>query len=114
MTVQDESAATTTHGATLTDAAAAMGSWRFADDERMLLELACGVNVALCYGGRLAKALGRSVRPEDKIVIAVCGGSNVTLDMISQWKQEFGHLVDEPSRSEQKVVASATSMPNGN
>lgn len=93
----------------LTDAEAAMGSWRFADDERILVELSCGVNLALCYGGRLEKALGRPVKTEDKVVIVVCGGSNVSVDMINTWKQEFGHLNDDISKGEQQIVPSATS-----
>jgi len=93
----------------LTDAEAAMGSWRFADDERILVELSCGVNLALCYGGRLQKALGRPIRAEDKVVIVVCGGSGVSVDMINTWKQEFGHLNDDISSGEQAVVPSATS-----
>jgi len=96
-----------TRSAVLTDAEAAMGSWRFADDERILVELACGVNVALCYGGRLAKALGRPVKPDEKVVIVVCGGSNVTIDMINTWKQEFGLLSDDIALSEQRTVPSA-------
>jgi L-serine/L-threonine ammonia-lyase len=75
---------------TLSDAEAAMGCWRFADDERIMVELACGVNLALCYDGRLEKALGRKVRPDDKVVIVVCGGSNVTVDMLANWRKEYG------------------------
>ena len=97
--------------AVLTDGEAAMGSWRFADDEKMLVELACGVNVALCYGGRLEKALGRKVRPEEKVVIVVCGGSNVTTAMVEGWRQEFGHLGDE--KAIQEDVPSAKTGPNG-
>lgn len=67
-----------------------MGCWRLADDERLMVEMACGVNVALCYDGRLEKVLGRKVRPEEKVVIVLCGGSNVTFDMLSKWKDEFG------------------------
>jgi len=96
--------------AVLTDAEAAMGSWRFADDERILVELACGVNVALCYGGRLAKALGRPVKPDDKVVIVVCGGSNITIDMINKYKQEFGLLDDDITTSEQQNVPSAAAL----
>lgn len=77
----------------LSDAEAAMGCWRFAEDERMLVEPACGVNLALCYGDRLKKALGRSVRPDDKIVIVVCGGQNTSVDMINTWKQEYGSAI---------------------
>jgi L-serine/L-threonine ammonia-lyase len=78
--------------AVYTDAEAAMGCWRFADDERMMVELSCGVTVALCYGGRLQRALGRPVDPEDKVVLVVCGGHGVTLGMIEQWRQEFGNV----------------------
>lgn len=63
----------TVRSVVLPDAEAAMGCWRLADDERIMVELACGVNVALCYDGRLEKALGRPVQPEDKIVIVLCG-----------------------------------------
>ena len=76
--------------AVLSDAEAAMGCWRLADDERILVELACGVNLALCYGGRLKTALGRPVHPDEKVVLVVCGGQAVTTSMIEQWRQEFG------------------------
>jgi L-serine/L-threonine ammonia-lyase len=74
----------------LPDAEAAMGCWRLADDERFMVELACGVNVALCYDGRLERALGRKVRKDDKVVIVLCGGSNVTVEMLAGWRKEFG------------------------
>lgn len=73
----------------LPDAEAAMGCWRLADDERIMVELACGVNVALCYDGRLEKALGRKVKKDNVIVIILCGGSNVTVDMLAKWREEF-------------------------
>ena len=44
----------------LEDREAVMGCWRLADDERLLVEPACGVNVALCYDGRLKKTLARA------------------------------------------------------
>ncbi|KAF2015841.1 tryptophan synthase beta subunit-like PLP-dependent enzyme [Aaosphaeria arxii CBS 175.79] len=76
----------------LPDAEAAMGCWRLADDERIMVELACGVNVALLYDGRLEQALGRPVRKEDKVVVVLCGGSNVTIDMLGQWREEYAWL----------------------
>ncbi|KAF2809883.1 tryptophan synthase beta subunit-like PLP-dependent enzyme [Mytilinidion resinicola] len=74
----------------LPDAEAAMGCWRLADDERLMVELACGVNVALCYDGRLEKALRRKVRPDEKVVVVLCGGSNVTAEMLHGWREEYG------------------------
>ncbi|KAF2725407.1 tryptophan synthase beta subunit-like PLP-dependent enzyme [Polychaeton citri CBS 116435] len=76
----------------LSDAEAAMGCWRLADEERILVELACGVSVALCFGSRLEKALGRPVRPDDKVVMVVCGGSNISTDMMEAYKAQFGDV----------------------
>ncbi|EMC91386.1 hypothetical protein BAUCODRAFT_152648 [Baudoinia panamericana UAMH 10762] len=98
--------------AVLTDAEAAMGCWRFADDERMLVELACGVNVALCYGGRLEKALGRPVRKDEKVVIVVCGGQNVTTEMVEGWRQQFGDLDKEGSDGHIATIPSAATAPD--
>jgi len=76
----------------LSDAEAAMGCWRLADDERMVVEMACGVNVALCYGDRLQQALGKPLRPDSKILIILCGGGNVTIDTLIEWKSQFGYI----------------------
>ncbi|PSN65361.1 tryptophan synthase beta subunit-like PLP-dependent enzyme [Corynespora cassiicola Philippines] len=79
----------------LSDAEAAMGCWRLADDERIMVEMACGINVALCYDGKLERALGRRVRPDDKVVIVLCGGSNVTVDMLAKWREEYSYVVEK-------------------
>lgn len=73
----------------VSDAEAAQACCRFADDERILVELACGAALALCYDGRLKKALGRPVYKDDKVVIVVCGGSAVNTSIIEHWKEEF-------------------------
>ncbi|KAK0297154.1 Mevalonate kinase [Friedmanniomyces endolithicus] len=100
--------------AVLTDAEAAMGCWRFADDERTLVELACGVNVALCYGGRLEKALGRPVGREEKVVIVVCGGQNVTTSMVEGWRLECGDLDRAvTTNGHAESVPSTVTAPNG-
>lgn len=97
----------------LPDAEAAMGCWRLADDERIMVEMACGVNVALCYDGRLEKALGRKVRPDDKIVIILCGGSNVTVDMLAKWRKEFGWVEQEVRKeSTNGIVPSEVTAPH--
>lgn len=72
-----------------------MGCWRLADDERIMVELACGVNVALCYGGRLERALGRKVGREEKVVVVLCGGSGVTVDLLARWRREYAYLDGE-------------------
>lgn len=76
----------------LSDAEAAMGAWRLADDERFMVELACGVNVALCYDGRLERALGQTLQSDDGVVVVLCGGSVVTLEMLMKWREEFGDV----------------------
>lgn len=88
----------------LPDSEAAMGCWRLADDERIMVELACGVNVALCYGGRLERALGRKVRPDEKVVIVLCGGSNVTVDMLAEWRSEYAYLDVEAEAEKEKEI----------
>lgn len=85
----------------LSDAEAAMGCWRLADDERIMVELACGVNVALCYDGRLERALGRKVRPDEKVVIVLCGGSIVTVDMLAEWRSQYSYLEDVEAATEE-------------
>ncbi|KAF1836628.1 tryptophan synthase beta subunit-like PLP-dependent enzyme [Decorospora gaudefroyi] len=86
----------------LPDAEAAMGCWRLADDERIMVELACGINVALCYDGRLEKALGRPVKPEDKVVVVLCGGSNVTSQMLCAWRNEYAYIEEETEERRRK------------
>jgi L-serine/L-threonine ammonia-lyase len=98
--------------AVFTDAEAAMGCWRFADDERILVELACGVSVVVCYGGRLKRALGRTVSMDEKVVIIVCGGSNVSTAIIEGWRKEFGDLDKEVEMNGRvNVVPSSTTAP---
>ncbi|KAF2750023.1 tryptophan synthase beta subunit-like PLP-dependent enzyme [Sporormia fimetaria CBS 119925] len=76
----------------LTDEEAKMACWRLADDERLMVELACGVNVALCYDGRLERVLGRRVDRDECVVIVLCGGSGVTVDLLEEWKRETAAL----------------------
>ncbi|GIZ49158.1 hypothetical protein CKM354_001219400 [Cercospora kikuchii] len=80
----------TVHSIVLSDAEAAMGCWKLWDDEKILVEAACGVNTALCYGGRLERALGRKPRKDEIVVIEVCGGSNTSREIIEEWRREFG------------------------
>ena len=94
----------------LGDEEAAMGCWRLADDERVMVELACGVGVALCYDGRLEEALGRKVAKEEKVVVVLCGGSNVTVDMLAKWREEFG-WVEKEVQGKGGMAPSAVTAP---
>jgi L-serine/L-threonine ammonia-lyase len=77
----------------LCDAAAAMGSVCFADDERILVEAACGVSIAPAYDDSLHRllfpCLTRLQFSKQNIVIVVCGGSNVTLKILEQYKEVY-------------------------
>ncbi|KIX00138.1 uncharacterized protein Z518_10275 [Rhinocladiella mackenziei CBS 650.93] len=78
----------------LEDAEAAMGCWRLADDERIIVEPACGVSVALAYDGRL-KQLMRGVDKDKKVVIIVCGGSKISLDTLVQYRARYSERAKE-------------------
>lgn len=77
--------------AVLTDAVAAMGCWELADHENILTELSCGVNVAMCYDGRLSAALGRELKKDEAVVIVICGGRNVTLEKLAAYRSKYGN-----------------------
>ena len=79
---------TNVRSAVLGDEEAVMGCWQLADDERVLVEPACGVNVAPCYNGRLKKLLPE-LTPESKVVIVLCGGANVTLEALMEWREDW-------------------------
>jgi len=68
----------------LKDSDAMEGCVRFADDERIMVETACGVCLALCYNGKLKNILP-DLNEKSKVVIVVCGGSNVTVGMLHKW-----------------------------
>ena len=79
----------------LSDAEAAMGCWRLADDERLIVEPACGVNVAMCYDGRLKRLLSH-LTEDSKVVIVVCGGSDITFEELNRLRGKYG-AVEEGS-----------------
>ena len=89
------------------DKEAAMGCWRFLDDERIMVEPSCGASIAVCYDGKLKQILP-DLRPDSKVVIIVCGGSAITLDLIMEYKRTFGDL-DESTRD--PIVPSSTTEP---
>ena len=97
----------------LSDAEAAMGCWRLADDERMIVEAACGVNAAVCYDERLKKLLP-DLQPESKVVVVVCGGSNITLETLMAYRREYG-WVEQKTTDDEEVPStlSAPSKSNG-
>jgi len=75
----------------LLDEEAGIACVRFADDERIMLEIACGINVATCYNGRMKKFVP-NLCPDSNVVIIVCGGSNINGEMMRKYKDDWGHL----------------------
>jgi L-serine/L-threonine ammonia-lyase len=61
---------------------------RFSQDHRMLVEPACGAALAVAYSERLREQFLKDV--DGPIVLEVCGGSGVNLDLLHMWKAEFG------------------------
>lgn len=72
----------------LSDREAKEGCVRFADDERIMVEASCGVSLALCYGGRLKKMMPE-LTENSKVVIVVCGGKNITANMLQTWGEHL-------------------------
>ena len=79
--------------ATLTDAEAAMGCWKLAETEKMIVEMACGVNVAVCFGHKLERILGRKLGEDEEVVVVVCGGSDITLEGLVDMKARYADEV---------------------
>lgn len=88
----------------LTDAEAAMGCWRLADDERLLVEPACGVSVATCYDGRLNSTLVPGLNEDSKVVVVICGGSIISLEMLVEWRARYGDVQVERERASLEEV----------
>jgi L-serine/L-threonine ammonia-lyase len=76
------------HCIVVSDAEAVDACWRFADEERMLVEPACGAALAVVYSGKLKDAMPE-LRPEDQLVIVVCGGVNVSVEALVEYRRMF-------------------------
>jgi L-serine/L-threonine ammonia-lyase len=93
----------------VSDGMAARSCIRMAEDERVLVEAACGASLAAVYEVGLKKMMPHLTR-ESKVVVIVCGGksmcepcnhrtslltyectgSNINLEMLAQYKKEYG------------------------
>jgi L-serine/L-threonine ammonia-lyase len=81
------------HSIVLSDAEAAMGAVRFAEDEDILVEVSCGVALAAVYNGSLREVMGRHISDEEwskkKFVVAVCGGSDVSTSLLKEFREKY-------------------------
>jgi L-serine/L-threonine ammonia-lyase len=71
-----------------TDAEAVDACLRFAQDHRILVEPACGAALAVAYTERLRNECLSQIT-DGPIVLEVCGGSGVSVDLLHQWKAQF-------------------------
>lgn len=63
-----------------------------ADDERMLVQPACGAALALLYAGRLQQLQreGRLRPPLGSVVVVVCGGGGIQAAQLRALKSQLG------------------------
>lgn len=76
--------------AVLTDAEAARGCLLLARHERLMVELTAGVAVALCENGQLERYSGRQLDRNAKVVLLVCGGNDISIEMLMEWQKYTG------------------------
>lgn len=75
-----------------TDREAVDACVKFATDYRMLIEPACGAALAPLYSERLRFKLLDDMQPNNEnsaIIVEVCGGNGVDLDILQEWKAKF-------------------------
>lgn len=65
---------------------------KFLDDERMLVEPACGASLAAVYSGVVCRLQREGSLPSKlhSLVMIVCGGSGITIPQLQQYKQQLG------------------------
>jgi L-serine/L-threonine ammonia-lyase len=67
----------------VSDAQAVNAVFQFADDQRVLVEPACGAALAVIYDKN------PKLMEYEKILIVICGGCSINLDLIEKWKESF-------------------------
>ncbi|KAL4975036.1 tryptophan synthase beta subunit-like PLP-dependent enzyme [Aspergillus desertorum] len=70
------------------DAEAARGMIRLADELRLQVELACGISVDVGSSVKLREYMP-DLTPDSRVVIVVCGGSNVTAEMVAEYRKRY-------------------------
>lgn len=75
--------------AVCTDREAIDACLRLSADHRILVEPACGAALASLYSDRLREETLKGVEEGSAIVVEVCGGSGVNLDLLAMWKKQF-------------------------
>lgn len=82
--------------AVVSDADAVSACVRFVDDARVLVEPACGATLASAYAGPTALRAAIAPHADDEswartnVVLVVCGGSGISMDMLAGYRARFG------------------------
>ncbi|KAI2621558.1 tryptophan synthase beta subunit-like PLP-dependent enzyme [Xylaria nigripes] len=82
--------------AVVSDAEAVSACANFLEDTRLLVEAACGATLSTAYNSRvlLRAALGPAMGDENwarmNVVLVVCGGSNISMDMLANYRVKLG------------------------
>lgn len=79
------------------DAEAARGVVQLAEDNRLIVELACGVSVDVATSVRL-KEVVKDLNPNTRVVVIVCGGSNITPEMVGEYRHRLKYGWDNVPR----------------
>ena len=77
-----------TSSAVVSDREAVKGALFFADEFRQLVEPACGAALAVVSEQELRQRYLSDARYKNVVVI-VCGGSAVSLDLLNKWRRDF-------------------------
>jgi len=91
--VESCQASSTVQAATCTDAQAVAACLSFAAEHKLLVEPACGAALAVLYSDELRNEFLANDAVADAtgpIVVEVCGGSAVSVELLAQWKEQFG------------------------
>lgn len=75
----------------VTDSDAANSCIRFANDLNIIVEPACGVALCSVYNKLIEKNIDffDDLKPNDIIVVIVCGGSATTVQDLNEYKQLY-------------------------
>ncbi|KAF9203342.1 hypothetical protein BGZ49_006527 [Haplosporangium sp. Z 27] len=74
----------------VSDAMAAGACWKFLDDHRFLVETSCGASLSIVYTPALLSNIFPNLNQDSNVVIVVCGGSNIHLEQLNEYKEMFG------------------------
>lgn len=76
----------------VSDQEAVAATEKFVDDEKILVEPACGAALAAVYSHVVPKLQGEGKlrTPLSSLVVIVCGGSNISLAQLQALKEQLG------------------------